>query len=341
VILVGAQAVGLVAFAPTEARRRAALAIAAALGVAALPALAYFGYSQIELGTFSTSSVGRTEALHEAADRWLGPLYLSGDAIREVFSTPWVFGFVPGIVGLALCARARATRWLAAYGGLAIVGYLSLLTFVTPGFYDTPRYLLPIVPVLAAGIATLLVRLQGRRLWPVALVVALLAIGGSGLIELRHRTEFARSAGISESEVFERDAVAIVNRLAAPGDQVLTYEVQARYHVRNDVSVLSEDGITDGKVAPYQASRDMTGFLERYRPRWWIARNNVLKREYARGSVLQGALSSFESTPSQRVKVLDGIRFELVARRQRPMARGFGGWVLLFRLSYPGARDGR
>jgi hypothetical protein len=31
---------------------------------------------------------------------------------------------------------------------------------------------------------------------------------------------------------------------------------------------------------------------------------------------------------------LDGIGFEVVARRDRPLAAGFGGWEELVRLSY-------
>jgi hypothetical protein len=169
----------------------------------------------------------------------------------------------------------------------------------------------------------------------VALAGGVAAIGIASVQELRDYTNLARSLGITEHEVFERDVGATINRMARPGDQVLSYEVQMRYSVRDDVDVLSEDGITDGKVAPYQRSRDMTGFLLRYKPRWWIADRNVRVRRYMRGSVLERAAARLKADPTRRSVTLDGIRFEPVARRHRPLALGFGGWELLVELKYP------
>jgi hypothetical protein len=225
-------------------------------------------------------------------------------------------------------------RWVSVYAGLALVGYLALLTFITPAFYDTSRYLVPLVPLLVAGVAYLLASAAGSRLWPVAVVAGALLIGGSAVLELRDYQSLARSIGITEHEVFERDVSAIIGRMASPGDEVLSYEVQMRYFLRDDVDVLSEDGITDGKVAPYQRGRDLTGFLVRYRPRWWIADANAVTRPYMRGSVLDRAFRAFEASEQPRSRVLDGIRFTLVARRSRPLATGFGGWQMLFELDY-------
>src|SRR3712207_8969741 len=49
-----------------------------------------------------------------------------------------------------------STRWLGVYGALAIAGYAGLLTFVAPAFHDTERYLLPVVPIIAVGVACLI-----------------------------------------------------------------------------------------------------------------------------------------------------------------------------------------
>ena len=335
VILVIAEALALVALGPLP-RRRTALALLAALAVAALPAIAYFGWSQIDLGTPSTSSQGRAEALREALDPWIGPLYLSGSTVKELFKDPWVFGFVPALAGIALFARRRPTAWLAAYAALATAGYLVLLTFITPGlFFDTPRYLIPLVPFVVAGIARLLAEFRGARLAAAALVAGALMIGATAGDQLRDYTHLARTIGITENEVFERDASTFIGQHAQHGDTVLAYEVQLRLFLRPDLRVLSEDGITDGKVHPYQHDHDMTAFLRRYRPRWWIADNNVHSRPFLRGSVLEQAATSFEQAPDPPVRTIDGIQFELVARRDRPLAPGFGGWTMLFRLSYP------
>jgi hypothetical protein len=332
VILVGAQAIALLVCAPSG-RRSALGPLLGALAVAALPAAAYFGYSLAELGTPSTSSQGRAFAIREAGLPRLGPFVFSDAAVRELLSPPWLPALVPAAAGFWLLARDRDRRWLALYAGLALVGYLGVLTFVTPGFYDTPRYLLPLVPLVVAAGAYAVARLQGTRAWPVAVAAVVLLVGGSAARELRERTELARSIGITEREVFERDAVDVINARARAGDVLLAYEVQLRYFLRADVSVLSLDGITDGKVHPYQPRKDLTGFLLRYRPAWWIADGNVHSRNYLRGSVLERALTYFERNPGP--VTVDGIRFEPVARRTEPLAPGFGGWQMVVRLVYP------
>jgi hypothetical protein len=335
VILVVAQALALWWFAPVP-RRRAAATLLAALAVAAIPAAAYFGWSWIDLGTPSTSSQQRAFALHEFAGRLFGPLYRSAAAVDEVTSSPWIFALAPAAVGLALTAR----RWLAAYGALTLGGYLAFLTFVAPAFHDTPRYLLPVVPLVAAGVSCALARTRGSALrWPAA-AAAVLAIGASSGVAARDRVELLRSFGITKEEVFERDAVARLNALARPGDAVLAYEVQLRYFLRGDVRVLATDGVTDGKVRPYQDSRDLTAFLMRYRPRWWIADRNTLTRPYMRGSVLARALRAHTGGARPATPTIDGIAFTVVARRGRPLARGFGGWLVLFRLGYPPRQPG-
>ena len=334
VILVAAQAAALLALAPRP-RRRAAAPLAAALALAALPSAAYFGYSLAELGVFSTSSEARTFALREVADPWLGPLYLSDGAIRELAGLPWLIGLLPALAGLVLLWRDPRTRTAALTCVLAIAGYVALLTFVAPGVYDTARYLLPLVPAVVAGAAGLLSALPRGAPRAAAAVLAALLIGGTALAELRDVTRLARSIGITQDEVFETDVTAMIEAEAAPGDELLAYEVQLRYFLRDDVTVISLDGITDPRVHPFQERRDLTGFLRRYRPRWWIADRNVTSRPYLRGSVLERALLAFRGDPAAQRMVLDGIGFRVVAKRTRPLAAGFGGWEMLFELDYP------
>ncbi|HEX8067715.1 MAG TPA: hypothetical protein VF520_14440 [Thermoleophilaceae bacterium] len=334
-VLVAAQAVAMLAFAPVE-RRRAAVALLATLAVAAIPAAAYFGYSTIELGTPSTSSDARAYALQEFARDFVGPLYRNAEAVREVLGSPWIFAFLPGLAGLGLMARRAETRWLALHGALSIGAYLFMLSFVAPGFHDTARYLLPLVPVIVCSAAYLLARVPGPAARAGAMAVAALAIGLASADRLNDDLDLLASFGIDEHEVFSREPTSRVNALAAPGDVLLSYEVQLRYFLRDDVRVLSEDGIVDGKVADFQPSGDMTGFLLRHRPRWWIADENVRTRPYMRGSVLDRALLAFRSDRSTPSRTLDGVRFDLVARRSTPLQPGFGGWQMLFRLAYPG-----
>lgn len=333
VLLVGAQAVALL-LAAAAPRIRAALTLGVCLLAAAIPSVVYFGYSLADLGTPSTSSDARAFALHEFAAEFVGPFYRSADVFRELFGSPWVFAFVAALAGLALQLRRRETRWIGVYGGLAIAGYVFLLALVAPALHDTPRYLLPVVPVVVCGAAGLLAALPpGRRAWA-GVAVAAAAIGAASAAEVDHRVEQLRGFGITEREVFSRDVTDRLNRIARPGETVLSYEVQLRYNLRDDVDVLSQDGIIDGKVRPYQEDRDMTGFLLRYRPRWWIADENVRTRPYLRGSILERALVEFRRRPGLQSLTLDRVRFDLIERRSEPLAPGFGGWQMLFALSY-------
>ena len=333
VIVVGAHALALLLFAP-GGPRRVLRALVPALAAAALPAIAYFGYSVAELGVFSTSSDARTFALREGARDFLGPLYLEDAAVRELLRSPWILGLIPAAAGIALLWRRRETRWAAVHCLLVVVGYALLLTFVAPGFADTPRYLLPLVPVVATGAAVAVASVRGEALAWAALALAALAIGLSAADSLRDDVRLARSIGIDRDEVFERDVVARIDELARPGDAVLAYEVQLRYYLREDVRVLSQDGITDERVAEYREDRRMGDYLRRYRPEFWIADRNATTRNYTKGTVLERALLDYRRSPQPAVRELEGIRFELVERRNRPLALGFGGWEFLFRLHY-------
>jgi hypothetical protein len=334
-LLVAAEALALLAFAPVP-RGRALRGLVAMLAVAALPAAMYFGYSIAELGTASTSSDARAYALQEVSKDFVGPLYRNADALREAFGSPWIFSLLPALAGLALLARRRDTRWLAAVGALAIAGYLFLLTFVAPGFHDSPRYLLPVVPVVVCAVAYLLTQATGT-LRLAAVAVAAVVIGLATADRLNDDLDLIAGFGIDEREVFSKEPTEVVNRMAEPGDVLLSYEVQLRLFLREDVDVLSQDGIIDGEVREYQESRDMTGFLREHRPDWWIADQNVSSRPYLRGSVLERVFDAFKADPRARTKTLDGIRFDLVERRNRPLQPGFGGWQMLFRVSYPDA----
>jgi hypothetical protein len=111
--------------------------------------------------------------------------------------------------------------------------------------------------------------------------------------------------------------------------------VQTRYFLRPDVTLLSLDGITDGLVAPYLASADLASFIRRYRPTLWIANNAGSYRPYLGRSILQRALDALGDSPATAATYTEsGITFESVARRTRPMPRGFAGWTMLVRITY-------
>jgi hypothetical protein len=318
--------------------------LALAAGAAALPSLAYYGYSLAELGVPSTSMQGRAFQFREIADDRLGPLYLSSDALDFLTSRPFVWSVVIAVPGLALLWRERS--WMAAYAAAGFATYVALLTFVTPGSYDTGRYLLPAAPFIVIGGAVSLAAVTRRRVAAVTAITCALAL----LLLVKPAVDASigdartlRTRPFDFDTIVHRDAVDRVNRLAAAGDVVLAYEVQARYFLRGDLDILSLDGITDGKVAPYAERGDMRGFLLRYRPRWWILDTStdppisgVSGRPYLVRSVLGTAARRFIEHPTLGSTAVGGIRFAVVTRRPNLPYR-FGAWRMVVRLDYPGA----
>jgi hypothetical protein len=302
--------------------------LALAVAVAAIPALVYFGYSEAVTGSFSTSAEARSRGLRETATR-VGPLYVSSDGIDYITSTPFVFAFVPGLAGLVLLARSRANRWVGAYGLGAIAIYLCYVSFVAPGSFLTGKYLLPAIPFVTIGLAYTVRALRRRELRLAALAFVFVFVALPGARDAVRETH-------DQPGALDGGAARIVNRRASPGDTVLTHEVQVRYLLRDDLSVLSLDGVTDGKVFPYIAHRRVDAFLRRYRPRFWIATSPIFITAvpYLDGSALRTAALRFKADPGLRELVVDGIRFRLVAHRAVAPIRVFGGWTWVFELSY-------
>jgi hypothetical protein len=306
----------------------------AAAAAAAIPALAYYAYSLIELGTPSTSSQGRAFQFQELADHRLGALCPDNKTLRFVCSRPAIWGFLAAFVGVAVLVR-RGSRWLALYAAGAIAAYLLVLTFVTPGDYDTSRYLLPLAPLVVVAAAAALRAATSNRLALVLAGVVAVLLGVAAVdvpVDARNGRDGDR---YSLETVAHKDAAAIVNARAARGDVVLAYEVQVRYWLRDDLSVLSLDGITDGKVADY-AERDIAGFLRRYRPRLWIIDTSTDRggRPYLGRSVLGTAARRLADDPSLQATTAGGFTFRVVERRRGPLPYRFGAWRMVVEIDY-------
>lgn len=338
-LLVPLQIAALWLTAPTRDLASLFKLVAAAL-VAAVPAALYFGYSYFTLGAISVSSKCRAFALRESADRF-GPLIFSRAALTYLGSI--LFALVIAAVGLDRLRTEDRTRWLALYGVASIVLYAVLLVFVQPVTNDLPRYFLPIAPFIVLAVGRALVAAQRRlamspRAWTIsAALVCLLFVVRPTLSVLAEAIDQSRR-GYTFDEIIEREAAEKINAIARSGESVLAYEVQARYALRPDVSLLSLDGITDGLVAPYLESADMGAFLRRYRPTYWIANNAGNYRPYLRRSMLQRAIEASRrggsAVPGAFAYSEGGVSFELLDQRTRPMPRGFTGWTMIYRLHY-------
>lgn len=339
-VLVPIQAAAVL-LAGTRRRRELALTIGA-MAVAALPAAGYFGYSLVEFGVASMSTEGRSLALRETSTERLGPLYLSNDALEYLFSSPAVFAFVPALAGLVIMARRPIARAVALHALAGIGAYVFLVSFVSPGSFDTSRYLLPIAPFLVVGVAGALRAVSGTRVAVPAFLVAAALLGIPAADMLFDDARTLARGQFTFDNITQREAAERVNALAAPGDEVLAFEVQSRYFLRDDVDVLSLDGITDGRAFEYIERKDVAGFLRRYRPRFWIAdtstdidprRPGTALRPYLEDSVLTAAVKRARANPDLGRTSVAGIEFRLMALRPK-LPHTSGAWTMVFELRY-------
>ncbi len=338
VILVVASAT-VIAGSLTSRRHYGALrAAAVTFCVSALPSVIYFGTSWVLLGSFSVSSYCRAFALREFAPRVFGVPY-SALSLRFFLGSPviiYTLAAAWGIHGL-LRGNRRALGWLAMLGGFAYVGLFSLASPIGLGPIGTgiDRYVLPILPLGAMAaivpldnLATAAIRDRRYLVLLIAASVLLLFPLGTNALTAIHQSR----RGLSFDVITEHDLVARFGRIAAVGSRALIYEVQDRYFLRPDIDVLSLDGITDGRVAPYLKSADIIGFLRRYRPRYWFANGVVDERPYLEKSILQRALHA--AVGGNRDFEEQGLRFKVLLERKRPLIKGFAGCRYVFEIEY-------
>lgn len=293
---------------------------------AAVP-VTYYGAMQALTGSFSASGYCRAFALREMAEFRIGQLFhVSRSFLLEFLRSGLAFVTVAAVSTLL---RARH-RWEAQYWfpGLVVLGYAVFFSIVAP--LNSARYMAPVAPFLGSLGAQEVRRwsVQGGllRIVPAAMVVLLVA-------NTMARAWDDRRRGYDFAVVTERPCARLLNAVAEPGAWILAYEVQIRFWLRPDVRVLSLDGVTDGKVAPYLATADVAGFLWRWRPRYWVANEAVWRRPFLRQSLLAEVLRRDEP-----VVVLGGIRFERLAQwPPERLPRGFYGCTAIYRLQYGAA----
>jgi hypothetical protein len=303
---------------------------------AALPGALYHGYSYFATGHLSVSASCRGFALAEGASTLAGVQY-SLAAIRKLLTVPLVI-----LVGFALWALEkreadRPLRLTMFWCGGAAMAYVVTLTFVVPATFSADRYLLPVLPLVAAmaasGLRDLLsAGLDGRhRLITVALVGGLLVVPAFDFLSLGAQE---RSRGYDFDTIMEKPLADYLNAAAPAGATILVYEAQFRYFLREDLRVTSLDGITDGRVAPFLETGDMRSFLLRHRPDYWVANDAVFYRPYLAGGVLRQVVEAIGDREGASL-ASDGIVFTNIRVNRAARIPGFAGYRQLFALSYP------
>ncbi|MDT7923509.1 MAG: hypothetical protein RRA60_01830 [Chlorobiota bacterium] len=307
-------------------RRRTSETLLAAAALL-LPA-AYSALMHVLTGSFSSSGYCRALALREFAQLRLGFLAFNGQFLLQLVQSGLLWLLLALPLGIARLWRQDPPRALATtLGAGAVVGFF---TIVAPP--NMLRYLAPVAFALGwlgkNGLASL--RLLERQRLRQGAFVLLAAV--MSLFLLAHGWRDLQR-GYAFELITERECAERLNTLAEPGAIVLAYEVQIRYWLRPDLKVLSLDGVTDGKIAPYAEPARVAEFLRAYRPRYWVANIAVERRPFLASSVLERALRS--TSPQQPIYEKEGIRFELLERFDpQRLPRGFYGCTALYRLSY-------
>jgi hypothetical protein len=308
--------------------------ILAALFFSLIPAFLYYGYSFIELGAFSVSGSCRAFALQEKSSHLFGVVsYSLPSIIYLLLNIPLLYLAGIGIKKM----QGGKYSWLSIYCLLVVLTYCFLLTFVSPVSDDLPRYYLPMTSVLLIPIGIGVSEI-GRKLslsprnkkfassfYSAIIIFPLAFMWMQVIIQLNHDYHF--------DEIMEREAVEIINRQARKNDIVLAYEVQDRYYLRDDISILSLDGITDGKVYEFMKTGALYDFLMKERPRFWIANDAIEYRAYLRKSFLHEIYEQFLKGSISQFKY-KGILFSSIATREKEMPKGFSGWRLVLKLDY-------
>ena len=311
--------------------------------ISLLPAALYFGYSKLTLGSFSVSSYCRAFKLKEFSSATLFGHPVSWSLIQTLFTSRACYWVWFAIIATLVFKFHRKYPWLIVLTALAVTCYIIMLTFIAPVSGDIYRYSIPLVPLISVMIALGASHTQAflRQRLPYSLFQNYIfaAILAAAILYFlpTHRLvkQSSRLAvyGYTPNTIFEKNIADYLNKTIPVNSTVLAYEVQIRLFLRPDINVLSLDGITDGKVAPYLASANMTDFLKQYKPQYWIANAAVFYRSFLKPSILNEVVQKTGSKVGSQITI-DGITFTNIKKRTKPDLYGFAGYTQIYRLSY-------
>ncbi len=299
------------------------------MAITLIPALSYYGYSFWATGVISNSGYCRSFALKEAASRWHNISY-SLNPIKDLFLTfPQLLWFSISYVGIM--ALPNSCQLLKRFLLCTLACYLVLFTLIIPITCDTGRYLNVVFPFLCYGLANgINMFLQVANRYVLLWFFLLYSFSYVPLKDTYLSISQLKQRGYSFDVITERGIAEYLNGILEREAILLAYEVQSRYWLRDDIKVLSLDGITDGKIAPYLHNSDLLSFIKKYKPNYWLANDAVNYRPFLRNSVLK---QIFDSTDTNMPTItIDGITFHLLKIRDYPHTPGLAGWTRLYKV---------
>ncbi len=304
---------------------------------AAIPALVYVAYSKLTLGLFSVSAYCRAFALRENSPVFLG-LHYSSSLLSLLFRAPIVYWVVYILVGSITLFYLNRSRWLFGMLFVILLLYIIMLSIISPVTSYAARYALPIVPFLAVAMAII----TSRMISPIIdkpILAWLMLAPVAVLVLINPISVFHKAVSSNEihpytaATIFEKPLVIYLNKTLRKNTVILFYEVQDRFYLRKDLQVLSLDGITDGKVAPYLASGNMQAFLNRYKPNYWVANKAVYYRKFLESSILRKVMD--KTTGKLGASITFGnITFTNIKIRKKPSIKGFSNYLDVYHLTY-------
>lgn len=297
-----------------------------------VPSAFYYGYSWLVTGYPSVSAAARRAFV-------TGLDVDAASVFAALFSghrgTLLVVMLCLGALGAAR-ARRSSTMLLATAVIIAeFIVYGLVAPLAEPGYFT--RYLLPLlaaVSLLAAWGVRWLEEYGASQLFAAVLVVTSLVLA-LAMSQFRHAGEEAKR-GYDFDTIMVRGLAEHLNASAPPGSSIAAYEVQVRYFLREDLTVTSMDGITDGRIIPYLGRREgALEFIGAVRPDYWVLDTAVERRAHFGPEAKR--LAARLHARLRATASYNDLLFTTVALSPEQPPGGFYGWLTLARLSSQGA----
>lgn len=300
-----------------------------------VPSILYFGYSYFKLGLFSSSTYCRIFMSQYTAN-YFQFIYLW--PITLIFTELTVLmGLFIGAFGILKSFQNKNCKWLIFFCLTASSIFILIFTLYSPPMHviDAKRYILPLIPFIVIFISIGISKILSNYKFPFNIIlVSLIALTlivspclghGNNFIELKN-------TGTSFDVVTEKSAINYLNSIAEPNATILAFEVQDRFYLRHDLKILSMDGITDGKIAPYLPNHDIRGFLWKYKPKYWIA-NKATTLPFFKDSILNKVINKTGDKEGSEI-IIDGIKFKNIQIRKEAINPEFWGYTQIYELNY-------
>lgn len=301
-----------------------------------IPFSAYYIYSYLISGILSVSSYSRSYALNVYVNYLPFSRY---EAFIIFFTYPVVLmGFFIGAYGI-FKTRNKKLNWLIYLFFTTLLSFIAIFMFYSPinNPLEYQRYMVYVIPFLvpfiSMGIKELMILTSKSKIASLSLVslIIITLVLVYPLNSLQTYTNMSEMT-LKFDDVTEKNAAMYLNEIASPNSAILAYEVQDRYFLRDDLKVISLDGITDGKIVPYLKNDDITGFLWKYKPKYFIA-NKALNLPSYSGSILANALNKTRNQEGSSIKI-NGITFKNIKINYKLANPVFWSYIAIYELTY-------